>query len=69
MVVVHPEDGDLIRCAELLERSVAHPGPAASAGGSRSTLSLADGLILAILRVLGSTRSRGHADTVLSDNK
>ena len=65
MVVVHPEDGDLIRCAELLERSVAHPGPAASAVGSRSTLSLADGLILAIVERLGVpvvTRDRYWSD-------
>ena len=65
MVVVHPEDGDLIRCAELLERSIAHPGPAASAGGSRSTLSLADGLILAIVERLGVpvvTRDRYWSD-------
>lgn len=65
MVVVHPEDGDLIRCAELLERSVAHPVPAASAVGSRSTLSLADGLILAIVERLGVpvvTRDRYWSD-------
>jgi PIN domain nuclease of toxin-antitoxin system len=65
MVVVHPEDGDLVRCAELLERSAANPGPAASAGGSRSTLSLADGLILAIVERLGVpvvTRDRYWSD-------
>jgi PIN domain nuclease of toxin-antitoxin system len=67
MVVVHPEDADLIRCAELLERSVAHPGPAASAVGSRSRsiLSLADGLILAIVERLGVpvvTRDRYWSD-------
>ena len=67
MVVVHPEDADLIRCAELLERSVAPPGPAASAVGSRSRsiLSLADGLILAIVERLGVpvvTRDRYWSD-------
>lgn len=53
MVVVHPEDGDLVRCAELLELSVANPGPPDAATGSRSTLSLADGLILSIVERLG----------------
>ena len=53
MVVVHPEDGDLIRCAELLEISAANPGKPVAAVGSRSTLSLADGLILAIVERLG----------------
>lgn len=53
MVVVHPLDADLIRCAELLELSVANPGPRGAAAASRSTLSLADGLILAIVERLG----------------
>jgi len=53
MVVVHPQDADLIRCAELLELSVANPGPPDAATGPRSTLSLADGLILAIVERLG----------------
>ena len=53
MVVVHPQDGDLIRCAELLELSAANPGKPDSAAESRATLSLADGLILAIVERLG----------------
>jgi PIN domain nuclease of toxin-antitoxin system len=52
MVVVHPQDADLIRCAELLELSAANPGPPGTAA-STSTLSLADGLILAIVERLG----------------
>lgn len=51
MVVVHPQDDDLIRCAELLERSVANPG--APGAATTATLSLADGLILAIVERLG----------------
>lgn len=65
MVVIHPEDADLIRCAELLELSAAHPGPAAAAAGARSTLSLADGLILAIVERLDVpvvTRDRYWSD-------
>ena len=67
MVVIHPEDGDLIRCAELLELSVAHPGPATGSTRSRarSVLSLADGLILAIVERLGVpvvTRDRYWSD-------
>ncbi len=53
MLVVHPKDDDLIRCAELLESSVANPSPSGSTTGSTSTLSLADGLILAIVERLG----------------
>ena len=53
MWVVHPKDDDLIRCAELLESSVANPSPSGSTTGSTSTLSLADGLILAIVERLG----------------
>lgn len=53
MVVVHPQDGDLIRCAELLELSSANPGHLGVGTGPRSTLSLADGLILAIVERLG----------------
>jgi hypothetical protein len=53
MVVVHPQDDDLIRCAELLELSVANPGPSGAGTGSTSSLSLADGLILAIVERLG----------------
>jgi PIN domain nuclease of toxin-antitoxin system len=52
MVVVHPQDDDLIRCAELLELSVANPGPSGAGTRSTSTLSLADGLILAIVERL-----------------
>lgn len=65
MLVIHPEDADLIRCAELLELSAAHPGPAAAAAGARSTLSLADGLILAIVERLDVpvvTRDRYWSD-------
>jgi len=53
MLVVHHKDDDLIRCAELLESSVANPSPSGSTTGSTSTLSLADGLILAIVERLG----------------
>jgi PIN domain nuclease of toxin-antitoxin system len=53
MAVVHPQDDDLIRCAELLEQSVANPGQLGATTGSTSTLSLADGLILAIVERLG----------------
>ena len=53
MAVVHPQDVDLVRCAELLELSVVNPGPTVAATGFTSSLSLADGLILAIVERLG----------------
>lgn len=53
MVVVHPQADDLIRCAELLELSSANPGHLGVGTEPRSTLSLADGLILAIVERLG----------------
>ena len=65
MVVVHPQDDDLIRCAELLEVSSANPGQLGGRTRPRSTLSLADGLILAIVERLGVpvvTRDRYWSD-------
>lgn len=65
MMVVHPQDDDLIRCSELLELSVANPGRSGAGTGSTSTLSLADGLILAIVERLGVpvvTRDRYWSD-------
>jgi PIN domain nuclease of toxin-antitoxin system len=53
MTVVHPEDGDLVRTAELLELSSASPGPADPKRGSCPSLSLADAMILAIVERLG----------------
>lgn len=47
-------DGDLSRAAELHELSHAHPGPVHSVTGTRSTLSLADSLILAVAERLRS---------------
>ena len=46
---------DLIRAAELHERSHEHPGPRHEPTGRRSTLSLADTLILAVAERLECT--------------
>lgn len=49
--VEHPTDADLVRAAELLEVSTAHPAP--SSGAGEATLSLGDALILAVTERLG----------------
>lgn len=47
-----PIDVDLIRAAELIERSKKHLGPSKATNTPPSTLSLADALILAIVERL-----------------
>ena len=66
MVVVHPQDDDLIRCAELLEVSSTNPGHHGERTRPRSSVSLPHGLILAVER-LGApvaTRDRYWSDFV-----
>lgn len=46
--VVQPDDDDLMRAAELLRLSEENPGPPRGKEGRRSSLSLADAMILAI---------------------
>lgn len=45
---VHPEDDDLVRAAELLEASDQNPRPVNKVTNKPGTLSLGDGLILAM---------------------
>jgi PIN domain nuclease of toxin-antitoxin system len=53
LVVVHPEDADLLRAADLLELSAANPGPPSQMTGKPGLLSLGDALILAVTERLG----------------